>query len=100
MSFQACGTAVVLLMSMRCVRNLLDPPLGLTVDTHKPEDVYRTNTLQGTNVSHLDFLGKKEVAKRICFRFYQYLPMMETHVIEYQVKATPLKVTMVQEVTR
>ena len=35
------------------------------------------------------------VAVRICFRFYPYLPMMETHVIGYQVKAAPLQVTMV-----
>ncbi len=34
---------------------------------------------------------------RICFRFYQYLPMMETHVLGYQVKATPLQGTMVQD---
>ena len=33
------------------------------------------------------------------FRFYQYLPMMETHVIKYQVKATPLQGTMVQVVS-
>ncbi len=36
---------------------------------------------------------------RICFRFYQYLPMIETHVIGYQVKATPLQGTMVQVVS-
>ena len=37
--------------------------------------------------------------QRICFRFYQYLPMMETHVNGYQVKATPLQVTIVHVVS-
>ncbi len=38
-------------------------------------------------------------SERICFHFYQYLPMMETYIIGYQVKATPLQVTMVQVVS-
>ena len=46
------------------------------------------------------YFGKNDkrtcMGQRICFRFYQYLPMMETHVIGYQVKATPVQVTMMQ----
>ncbi len=48
--FQAMSTGLAALVALKAVKNLLSPPLTLTIDSHVHEDVFHTQTLFSTEV--------------------------------------------------
>ena len=48
---QAMTTGLAALVGLKAAKNLLTPPLTLTIDSHQHEEVFDTTTLFGTEVN-------------------------------------------------
>ena len=54
-------TGLAALVGLKAAKNLLAPPLSLTIDSHQHDEVFDTTTLFGTEVNSVDILPQLEV---------------------------------------